>query len=394
MGGAADMSGLFAPFAIGAVTLRNRFVMPAMQRGWCEGGRPTERMAAYYRRRAEGGVGLIIGESAAVDHPTSSSQLGEARLYGPALDGWAECIAGVGEAGGRMLLQLWHEGAVRRPREGQPESLSPSGLVQRGKPNGRAASEAELAEIRDAFVRSALSAQRIGAAGVEIHAAHGYGLDLFLWAETNLREDRYGGPSIADRLRFPAEIVAAIRAAAGPDFLISFRFSQWKEVDFGARIVETPEELGTFITGLEAAGVDIFHPSTRRLHTPEWEGSPLGLAGWCKRFTDRPVIAVGSVGLDCDVMDNLMGEREASSTGAPGFGDVARRFEAGEFDLLGIGRSLIGDPDWVSKVGEGRFDELRGFTREDLFAEHEWDLTFVAEAHGLVQGDGALLGRE
>jgi len=106
------------------------------------------------------------------------------------------------------------------------------------------------------------------------------------------------------------------------------------------------------------------------------------------------VIGVGSVGLDCDVMSNLLGEREALNTGAAGLRELVRRFENDEFDLVGVGRSLIGDPDWISKVRDGRYGELHGFTRKDLFAEHEWDLSFVAEAHGLVQGEGALLSRK
>ena len=388
-----DLTALLMPYSIKTLTLPNRIVMPAMQRGWCERGCPTPRMADYYQRRAAAGVGLIIGESAAVDHPTSSSMLGEAHLYGPALDGWAACVDAVKAAGGNMLLQLWHEGAVRKLRDGLPESLSPSGLVQRDVANGRAATEAELVEIRDAFVRSAVSAQRIGAAGVEIHACHGYGIDLFLWPETNRRTDRYGGATIVERLRFPAEIVAAIRAATGPGFLISFRFSQWKEVDFAARIVDTPDELAAMLAGLADAGVDIFHPSTRRFYTPEWPDSPLGLAGWCKRLTDRTVIGVGSVGLDCDVMNNLLGEQEASSTGPAGLRELVARFDNGECDLIAVGRSLIGDAEWLPKVRAGRHSEIRGFTKADLFAEQVWDLSFVAEAHGLVQGDGAQLVR-
>jgi 2,4-dienoyl-CoA reductase-like NADH-dependent reductase (Old Yellow Enzyme family) len=70
-----------------------------------------------------------------------------------------------------------------------------------------------------------LAAQQIGADGVEIHACHGYLLDLFLWAGSNRRTDGYGGDDIRERVRFAAEIVAAVRRAVGPDFVISFRFS-------------------------------------------------------------------------------------------------------------------------------------------------------------------------
>jgi 2,4-dienoyl-CoA reductase-like NADH-dependent reductase (Old Yellow Enzyme family) len=153
-----DLSPLFAPLTVNGLTLPNRFVMPGMQRQWCEEGVPQPRLAEYYRQRVEGG---------------------------------------------RMFLQLWHEGAVRKEggdgRYSQFPSLSPSGLAHAGKPNGRGATQQELDDILDAFVRGAVAARRIGAAGVEVHACHGYLLDQFLWAETNQRSDGYGGEDIPGR---------------------------------------------------------------------------------------------------------------------------------------------------------------------------------------------------
>ena len=117
------------------------------------------------------------------------------------------------------------------------------------------------------------------------------------------------------------------------------------------------------------ADADIFHISTRRFWTPEWpEKDPdRGLAAWVKEFTDAPVIAVGSVGLDIDVMATLTGE-EAAPSGSLRIADLIRRFERGDFDLISIGRSLIGDPDWVAKMRDGRAAEIRPFRRADL----EW----------------------
>lgn len=380
-----DFGPLFQPFTIKGLTLPNRFVMPGMQRMWCEDGRPLPRLAQYYRRRVEGGVGLVITESCAVDHPSSTQTQMFARITDATLDAWAACIAAVKDAGGRIFLQLWHEGAVRKeggdgPYSGYP-SLSPSGLVYAGKPNGRAATAEDLESIRDAFVRGACAAREIGADGVEVHACHGYLLDQFLWADTNRRTDGYGGDDIRARVRFPAEIVAAIRAAVGSDFVISFRFSQWKEVNYDARIAPTPEDLAIMLAELRAAGVDLFHASARRFWIPEWPGSDLGIAGWTKSLTDKPVIAVGSVGLDTDVMENFFG-KEAKSTGESGFGELLRRFNNGEFDLVAVGRGQIGDPDWVNKVREGRFDELRLFTKQDLLGDLELGDSFIAEAHG------------
>ena len=185
-----------------------------------------------------------------------------------------------------------------------------------GKPNGLAASLGDLEAIQDAFVRGARAAQQIGANGVEVHACHGYLLERFLWAETNRRTDGYGGDDIRARVRFPKEIVTAIRAAVGQDFVISFRFSQWKEVNYEARIAPTPEDLRVMLSELRSAGVDLFHASARRFWIPEWPGSDWGIAGWTKSFTDAPVIGVGSVGLDTDVMENFFG-KEAQATGNP-----------------------------------------------------------------------------
>lgn len=211
-----------------------------------------------------------------------------------------------------------------------------------------------------------------GATGVEIHAAHGYLLDQFLWADTNLRDDTYGGPLIDHRVRFPAEIVAAIRARCGPDFLISFRFSQWKEHDYSARIAQTPEELTSMLAQLKAAGVDLFHASTRRFWTPEWDGSDWGLAGWTRNLSDMPTITVGSVGLNKDVMQSFLESDEAQPQVATAIDELSRRFNKGEFDFVSVGRSLIADPDWVKKVRAGSYADIRSFRKADV-ASLEWD---------------------
>ena len=364
-----NLSPLFQPLTIGNLRLANRFVMPAMQRMLCMGGRPTPRLIDYYCRRASGGVGLIITEACAIDHPSSSQNPLFARMDQSTADDWARCVAAVNSAGAPMLMQLMHEGAIRReggdgPYAGYP-TLSASGLVGPEIKNGRAASRGELEEIKDGFVRSALLAQQAGFAGVEIHAGHGALLDQFLWSETNRRTDEYGGPRIKDRVRYPAYIIGAVRRAVGTDFVISLRFSQWKEVDFDARIVNSPDELKLMLDAMSDAGVDIFHASARRFWAPEWPGSDLALAGWAKSLTGATVISVGSVGLDIDVMTNLNRD-EANSTGAVGLRKLAHRFNNGEFDLVSVGRSLIGDAEWVEKVRTGRYADIKMFAKKDL----------------------------
>lgn len=372
-----DLSPLFTPYRLGNLDLPNRFVMPAMQRGMCEDGSPTPALAAYYARRAEGGVSLIIGESAAVDHPTATRQAASAWIRQASRDAWARCADEVGKAGGHMLIQLWHEGAVRKD---DGLSISPSGLVQPGKPNGRPATLDEIAQLTDAYVRSALIAQDAGAAGVEVHAAHGYFLDQFLWAGINLRDDGYGGPDIAHRARFPAEIVRAIRQACGDDFVISLRFSQWKEVDYSARVAGTPAELQVFAQMMKDAGLDVLHASTRRFWEAEWDGDGRTLAGWTKAASGLPVITVGSVGLDIDIMTTFVEARDAKPRVAEAIDELETRIGAGEFDLVAVGRALIGDPDFVRKIESRDYGAIRLFKRDDLGAL-EWDTEMIHAAH-------------
>ena len=134
--------------------------------------------------------------------------------------------------------------------------------------------------------------------------------------------------------------------------------------------VEEPGELGRLISLLREAGADLFHVSTRRFWTPEWAGSDLGLAGWVKSFTDAPVIAVGSVGLDIDVMASLSGE-EARPTGASRIDELMHRFQRGDFDLVSVGRSQIGDPEWVTKMADHRLPDIRGFRANDTSLSHD-----------------------
>ncbi|GAA0268869.1 NADH:flavin oxidoreductase [Alteraurantiacibacter aestuarii] len=373
----SDHDILFSPITLNTVTFHNRWVMPAMQRGMCSNGAPSAELAAYYRRRAEGGTALIVGESAAIDHPSATVQPTSAHINPATRDAWAHCVDEVRQGGGQMMLQLWHEGAMRT----DGHALSASGLAHPGKESGRAATVDELAQIRDGFVRSARIAQDIGACGVEVHAAHGYFLDQFLWHGSNIRDDGYGGPLIAHRARFPAEIVSAIRAECGPDFLISLRFSQWKEVDFEARVAPSPEDLAQMATIFRKAGVDVLHASTRRFWDAEWAGDGRNLAGWTRAGGGLPVITVGSVGLDIDVMTVFMEGLDPGPRVEVAIDELARRMSAGEFDMVAVGRALIGDPDFVNKVQARDYDAIRTFRRDDL-GQLEWDLSIVEEAHG------------
>src|SRR5438093_13526114 len=107
---------LFTPFTFKRLTLRNRIVMAPMTRNFSPGGVPGPDVAAYYRRRAENGVGLIITEGTVIDHPAASGNPSVPHFFGDrALAGWSKVLAAVRDAGGTIMPQLWHVGAARKP---------------------------------------------------------------------------------------------------------------------------------------------------------------------------------------------------------------------------------------------------------------------------------------
>lgn len=236
--------------------------------------------------------------------------------------------------------------------------MGPSGLrLPEGTgDHGKAMTQQDLDDVISAFAEAAAAAERIGFDGVELHGAHGYLIDQFLWQGTNRRTDGYGGDPVA-RTRFATEIVAAVRAAVSPSFPVIFRFSQWKMQDYDTKLAGTPEELEALLTPLATAGVDAFHASTRRYWLPEFEDSDLNLAGWTKKLTGKPVITVGSVGLDDDFIGAFRGE----GSQVKGIDNLLDRLERDEFDMVAVGRALLHDPQWAAKVLGRRFEELAAY---------------------------------
>ncbi len=368
---------LFSPLTIRGLTLRNRFVMPGMQRGFMDDGAPTPKMIEYMRRCAAGGAGLIISESTSPDHPSAYWQPVMGRLEAATLGAWKRVVDAVRAEGAGFLLQLWHPGAMRKVAAGHPlashPAWSPSGLIQAARSNGRAMTREDLGELKAAYVRAAAQAQELGADGVEVHSAHGYLLDQFLWAETNRRGDEYGGRTLAERARYAAEIVSGIRGAVGADFVISFRFSQFKEVDYGAAVASGPEDLRAMLALLRSAGVDLFNVSSRRCRKPEWPGSAhpeFTIAEWTRSLTDAPVMTCGSVGLNVEMFANLFDDEEPSELCVGrDLAWLAGRVRRGTLDLVGVGRMHIANNDFVNKVRAGRLQELTLFNKAIHLAE-------------------------
>jgi 2,4-dienoyl-CoA reductase-like NADH-dependent reductase (Old Yellow Enzyme family) len=355
---------LFQPFALKSLHIPNRIVMAPMTRSFAVEGKVDAAHIAYYEARAKGGVGLILSEGVVIDRPASRNDPGVPLFYGETLEGWKQVVDKVHVAGAAMAPQIWHTGAVKSlTTSWEPDAPveSPSGLIGPDQPRGLPMSEEAIADTVAAFARAAGDAKRLGFDTVEIHGAHGYLVDQFFWAGTNRREDRYGGATLKERSRYAAEVIAAIRRAVGPDFPIILRVSQWKQQDLTARLAPTPAEMADWLVPLVEAGVDILHCSQRRFWTPEFpeidgeEG--LNFAGWAKKLTGAATISVGSVGLSGDFI-NTFRDDHSTPTSIDG---LIRRMEREEFDLIAVGRALITDPSWATKVRTGRFDEMKAF---------------------------------
>ncbi|MBU6445631.1 MAG: NADH:flavin oxidoreductase [Alphaproteobacteria bacterium] len=353
---------LFRPFRLKSLDLPNRIVMAPMTRSKSPGQVPGPEVAAYYRRRAAGGVGLIITEGVGVEHPSATNDVAIPLMWREdALKGWAAVVKAVKAADGHIMPQLWHQGIMRRAGTGPyPEapSMSPSGLVvPGGKPVAAPMSQKDIDAVVEGFAKSAANAKALGFDGVEIHGAHGYLIDQFFWEGTNQRTDSYGG-SIEARTKLACEIVAAVRAATGPDFPILLRYSQWKQQDFTARLAHNPAELERFLSPMVKAGVDMFHASTRRFWEPEFPelDKELNLAGWTKKITGLPAMTVGSVSLNDDFIVAFI--QKGTETSEAHLDTLLKMLDRGDFDMVAIGRALIVNPDWADKIRAGHFDRL------------------------------------
>lgn len=348
-----NVESLFSPFTYKNLTLKNRFVMAPMTRAFSADGVPSDDVAAYYKRRALGEVGLIITEGTVINRPASKNMKDIPNFYGEqALQGWQKVVTDVHQAHGKIAPQIWHVGNTKAG-EWLPDAPLESPDTM---------SVTDIEDTIAAFAASAKNAKDLGFDAIELHGAHGYLIDQFFWKETNSRNDHFGGNTIKDRNSFAIEVVKAVRKAVGPEMVIILRVSQWKQQDYTVKIAYTPKELEEWIVPLAEAGVDIFHGSQRRYWEPEFEGSDLNFSGWIKKVSGQPTITVGSVGLSGDFMGAFAGKGADSS----GIEELVKRYERGDFDLVAVGRSLLQNPNWLLKVKEHRFSDIEAFDASSL----------------------------
>jgi len=367
-----DFSGLFTPIQLGRFTLPNRFIFPPMGLEVCEGGVPGPEAAEYYARRAAGGASLVITEGVYIDHPSSGDNPLLGRFHGEdAFEAWRHVASRVHAEGGLCVPELWHVGLIFsgpdvlagnelafRPDLGQ---VSPSGYIAPGRQVTEGMTEAQIDEVIAAYARGAAKAVELGFDGVELHGGHGYIIDQFFWKALNHRSDRYGGSARA-RGQFAADVVRACRAELAPGMPVILRISQWKMVDFAARIADTPQELEELLSAVVEAGVDLFDCSQRRFQEPAFDdGSDLNLAGWVKKVTGVPTCTIGSIGLDRDLIASL-GSAETAEIDLASLDELMRRFDRGDFDMVAVGRAMIAEPDWPHLVRRGELSRLKPFS--------------------------------
>ncbi|CAN5220063.1 NADH:flavin oxidoreductase [soil metagenome] len=357
----------FEPLQLRSMTIRNRIAMAPMTREFSPGGVPGADVVDYYRRRAAGGVGMVVTEGVGIETPVSVDGTAIPHMYGDAaLAGWKAVVDAVHAEGAVIVPQLWHQGVLRDPaRSAFPDDRGhrPSGLwgtpgvvsyeeeyITRVSSPTDPMTDEEIADVIVAYARSARNAAAAGFDGIAIHGAHGYLIDSFFWRDTNHRTDRFGGDARA-RAEFGVEVVRAIRREVGEDLPIIFRFSQHKQQDYKARFADTPEELGIILGALADAGVDLFDASSRRFDMIAFDGSDLNLAGWARKLTGKPSMAVGGIGLNNWLQDTFKGRGETLAIN--NLDEVRRLYDRGMFDMIAVGRALISDPEWALKARSG-----------------------------------------
>ena len=340
----AGTSGLFSPIRIGRVEVRNRTVLPSMTTRLSDvEGYVTEDTLAYYRARAEGGVGLVTVEMASPEQ-AGRHRFHELGIYHDQfLSGLRRLTDVIHEAGATASIQLGHGGSRARSAVSRQTPIAPSAVltpvfeVEAEQVLPQAMTSERIDQTVAAFVTAASRAQQAGFDMVELHGAHGYLISQFLSPKENVRTDEYGG-SLQNRARFGLRVLREIKASV-PGLPVIFRIGV---EDFFPGGLTTPEgvQVGQWAErdGADAISVTAGHyrslPSAERMIPPMAYPAAtfLDYAHQVRQLVDVPVIGVGRLG-DPDL--------------------AARAVREGQLDMVALGRPLIADPGWVNKAQRG-----------------------------------------
>jgi len=371
---------LFEPGKIGRLSLKNRILMPPMLPLLIEAGAEGgygQRAIDYHVARAKGGTGLIIVGAVRPNRKLEVIYLGDPVIDGKHCVHWinnlAEAVHVYGAKIGVCLSPGF--GRVLAPDPTLPHGglVSASAVPSKWDPNTicRALTTGEVEQLIEDVE---LSAKILSAAGIdliELHAHNGYLIDQFLTPLWNKRTDKYGG-SLNKRLRFSFELIEAVRRGAGADFPISYRYALTHYLDGGREIEEGLE----IARRIEKAGVDIVGIDAGCYETNHWSqptttmapGCLVPLAEMVKKVVDIPVSVVGKLG----------------------YPELAERvLQEGKADFIGLGRTLLADPEWPNKVKAGRLEDIT-----PCLACHEGCLKRVFEGKHISCTVNPACGRE
>lgn len=327
---------LLEPLDLGFTQLRNRVMMGSMHTGLEDRFYNYGKLAAYFKERARGGVGLIVTGG------ISPNRRGWLLPFGGTMNSLGDIFnhrkvtRAVHEEGGKIVMQILHSGRYGY----QPFIVSASDKkapISKFKPKALTESGIE-STIRD-YVRCAKLAQKSGYDGVEIMGSEGYLLNQFLCVRTNQRTDLWGG-SIENRMRLPVEIVKRVRAAVGANFIIMYRHSILDLVEGG----NSWEEVVAVAQALEKAGVTLFNTGigwhearVPTIVTSVPRAAFAAVSGRLKEAVSIPVIASNRINMP----------EQAEEIIANGIAD-----------MVSMARPFLADPEFVNKAAEGRVDEI------------------------------------
>ena len=334
---------LFEPVRIGVKTARNRVMRLATTTNSGANGVASERTIAIYRAVARGGCGSLVTESMRV-HPSNGGRDAAMLAYRKEIVPGLAKLADVAHAEKALLIVQLNHGGRQYHSNLLPNLWAPSAVAcphSGGIPH--AMTRAEIAEVVQGFATAARHAREAGADGVEIHGAQGHLIQEFVSPFSNRRSDEYGG-SMDNRLRFAREIIAAVREATGPEFIVGYRMGV-EEFTPGGITIDDSVEAARHLVALDA--IDYLslaqgNFNTLDTHVPDAHYPPLAYVD----LHARVKAAAGAVPVVAS--SRIQTPEQAESVLA-----------AGKADVIGLCRALIADPEWPAKAESGRAADIR-----------------------------------
>lgn len=339
----ADYPKIFEPITIKRTTIKNRIAMTPMGTNYGEtSGEMSPRHMNYYNLRAKGGVGLIILENANVEYPVGSNGTSQIRIdHDSFMPRFYQLVETLHKSGATVAIQINHAGASASSARTGMETVSSSNIpTKAGGEIPRPMTKEEILHTVKKYGEAAKRAQDIGFDAVEIHCGHSYLMSQFISPYYNKRTDEFGG-SVENRMRFPRMVLEEVRKKVGPWFPIILRISAEERVEGGNTLEDTLEYLEYLDEFVDLYDVSCgLNPSLQYQIDSNFlpDGWRSYMARAVKDKFGKPVMNAGNY-RDPEVVEKVL--------------------ESGDVDIVGMGRGLIAEPNWVKKVADGEEDMLR-----------------------------------